>query len=255
MRPSPRPVTPFLLPLLLSATLLAACVGSQRARRAESKVALGQAYLQERNPEDAIVVLRDAIRLNSRSWEAWDHLAVALMEKAQYEDSEKAFRKAIRIAPERAEPHLNYGLLLFGQARVEEAIVEYELALKDLTYRKPAIIQNSLGFALLQQGRAEEAVNLLREAVHRAPNICQIRYNLGLALLETARRDEALTSFQETLTLCPDEALGAWFQAGAIYLDLGDYERAASHLREVTRRRPGSEQARQAQALIDGEGL
>jgi Tfp pilus assembly protein PilF len=151
------------------------------------------------------------------------------MEKAQYEDSEKAFRKAIRIAPERAEPHLNYGLLLFGQARVEEAIVEYELALKDLTYRKPAIIQNSLGFALLQQGRAEEAVNLLR--------------------------DEALTSFQETLTLCPDEALGAWFQAGAIYLDLGDYERAASHLREVTRRRPGSEQARQAQALIDGEGL
>lgn len=240
--------------ILLLLVLATACVGPQRARRAESKVALGQAYLQERNPEGAIQILREAVKLNPSSWEAWDHLGIALTEKNQHDQAEDSFKRSIRLAHGNAEPHLNYGMLLFKTGRVDLAIEQYHLALKDLTYRKPAIILNNLGYALHVQGKHEEAISALQDAISRAPNFCLGRYNLGLALRGAARLDESLAAYEQVVLVCPNEAYGAYFEAGSLYFERGDYDRAVRYLREVERRDPGTPTAREATRLLGEAG-
>jgi type IV pilus biogenesis/stability protein PilW len=235
--------------------LLAACVTTRDAERARAQVDLGSAYLREGSTEAAIASLQEATRLDPRNWVAWSHLGMALWAKGRPEQAEEALRKGIRLAHDRAEPHLNLGVMLFGQGRVDEAITEYEAALSDLTYRKPALVLNDLGFALYSRGEYERAAEVLGEAVERAPNLCQARFNLGLVQRALERSDAAIDTFDQVLALCPDDAVGAWFQAGTLLLDRGDRTRAATYLAEVVKRAPGTEVARAAAARLEEAGL
>jgi len=240
---------------LLLVPLLAACVTPREAARARAQADLGSAYLREGSTESAIASLQEAVRLDPRNWAAWSHLGMALAAKGQPAKAEEALERAVRLAGDRAEPHLNYGVVLFGMGRVDEAVAQYEAALADLTYRKPALILNDLGFALYSRGDLERADEVLSEAVRRAPNLCQARFNLGLVKRARHQDDDALSTFEEVLTMCPDEAVGAWFQAGTLLLDRGDRERAATYLGEVVKRAPGTEAARAATARLEGAGL
>ncbi len=241
--------------LLLALGLLAACVTTREAERARAQIDLGGAYLREGSTEAAIATLQEATHLDPRNWAAWSHLGMALWAKGRPVQAEEALRRAIRLGGERAEPHLNLGVMLFGQGRVDEAIAEYEAALADLTYRKPALVLNDLGFALYARGDHERAVEVLEEAVRRAPNLCQARFNLGLAQRALERSDAALATFEQVVALCPNEAVGAWFQAGTLLLERQDHARAAMFLKEVVKRAPGTEAAQAAAARLEEAGL
>ncbi|MBN1336142.1 MAG: tetratricopeptide repeat protein [Deltaproteobacteria bacterium] len=245
---------PRLLPLL-AFPLLVACVTAREAERARAQVDLGAAYLKEGSTESAIASLTEATRLDPRSWAAWSHLGMAMWAKGRPEQAEEALRKAVRLAGGRAEPHLNLGVVLFGQGRVDESIAQYEAALQDLTYRKPALVLNDLGFALYARGEYERAEAVLAEAVERAPNFCPARFNLGL--VQRARQDAAaaLATFDRVLAICPDEAVGAYFQAGTLLLDGGETARGATYLEQVLERAPDTEAARAAAVRLQEAGL
>ena len=63
-----------------------------------------------------------------------------------------------------------------------------------------------LGSALLEQGRGDEAVTELTEAVNRLPAYAEARNNLGIALGMSGRFDEAIVQFREAIRLKPDFA-------------------------------------------------
>jgi predicted Zn-dependent protease len=85
------------------------------------------------------------------------------------------------------------------------------------------------GQILLESGRAEEAVPILRRAVERAPNEPLIMTLLGHALISTEAREayaEAEPLLKRAISLDRENPF-AWYQLGVIYDRNGDKARAA----------------------------
>lgn len=217
---------------LLLPLVLAACISPARKDKASSRVDLGSAYLRENDAPGAIPVLEEAARLDPQSWNAWNKLGLAYMAQGATDRATKAFSKAVRLN-EGAEVRNNYGILLLRTGDLEAAIEQFELALKDITYRKPALVLSNLGYALLLQGKHSDAVLRLSEAINRAPNLCQARFNRGLAYDALDNRGAALEDFETVIEICEDTAVGATFEAAQIRLKLGDPELACEELRTV----------------------
>ena len=243
------------LPLILSLALSMTwgCIGPKRQDRAQSRADLGAAYLRERNVPDAIAALREGAKLDPRNHSVWDKLGLAYAAQGANEEAEKAFLRAVHLNDEKAELHNNYGLFLLSQRRTDEAIAQFQAAKKDLTYRKPAIVLSNLGYALMLANRPAEAVTELDQAIVRAPNLCQARFNRGLVLRSLERGTQALTDFEAVIQMCGDEAAGAYMQAAPILLQQGERDAGCTYLRTVVHEAPGSRLAADATDLLRQE--
>lgn len=220
-------------PLLLALVLLVGCVTPARQQQAASRIRLGTAYLREGDAASAIPVLREATTKDPRNWEAWDKLALAYMAQGDQGQSERAFKKGVKLVPDKAEINNNYGLLLMAQGRNEEAIAHFTAARADLEYRRPALVLNNLSRALLAEGRTSEALDAIDGALERSPKLCQAHLNRGHILEQMDRLDGALESYEQVVSLCGDSAPGGWFHASKLLLSKGDRVTACAYLGSV----------------------
>ena len=238
--------------LLQIMLLLAACAGPAAQMRADAQVDLARAYLKEGNTEAAVVALRRAMEHQRRHWAAWNHMGLALMQKGQFEDAEKAFRKSIRFSDGRAEPLVNYGVFLFHQGRIDEALEAYGRAMEDLTYRNTSLLMSNMGYALFIQQRYDEAEHILLQAVNRAPNFCTARYNLALVQRAQGRPDTALKTLDVLFEICGDQVVGAHLAAGELLMEQGASFVARQHLLKVIELQPETPLSTRANQVLDG---
>ncbi len=230
-------------------SLFLACVTPQRVERSKTRTVLGTAYLSEGNPSDAIATLEEATKLNPRNGDAWEKLALAYYAKNATEKAEKAFEKAIRIDPTKAEYRNNHGLMLLDQGKVDQAIAEFNVALADLTYRNTALVLNNLGQAYYQNKDYEASITTLTQAINRAPNLCQARFNRAFSYQALDKHEMALQDFEEVITLCGDVATGAYYHAAEVLFALQDPVAACNNLRTVIREAGRSTLGRRAEAM------
>jgi tetratricopeptide (TPR) repeat protein len=73
-----------------------------------------------------------------------------------------------------------------------------------------------------QQGRDNDAVDLIRAAIALNPDLPQADFNLGIALRNSRRFPEAVVAFQSAIAKKPDLA-EAHFILGALLLSLGEF--------------------------------
>lgn len=215
----------------LSLLVLVGCVSKDRAGRSQARTELGRAMLIERNAPQAITTLEEATRLDPSNWDAWNKLGLAYHAQGADDLADKAFRRGVRANPREAEIRNNYGYFLMMTGRAEEAVPHFEVALKDLDHRRPAVVLSNLGQALVEIGRAEEGIQRLNEAVTRAPNLCPARFARGLAYERNGQAARAVEDFETVIRLCGAEATGAYFNAGRLLLDLDDTPAACAYLR------------------------
>lgn len=78
--------------------------------------------------EDAKNALVKAVKENPLDVDSLDTLGVVLHESGHDEDAEESYRNALAIKPGNGRVWNNYGVLLFGQSRFEEARVAFEKA-------------------------------------------------------------------------------------------------------------------------------
>lgn len=230
-------------------SLLLACVTPQRVERSATRTTLGTAYLSEGNPSDAITTLEEATKLNPRNAEAWEKLALAYYAKSASDKATEAFQKAIKLNPTKAEFRNNYGLMLLDMGQVELAIEEFNVALADLSYRNTALVLNNLGQAYYQNKDYEASISVLTQAVQRAPNLCQARFNRAFSYQALNKNVLALQDFAEVIELCGDVATGAYFHAAELMFELQDTTGACNYLRTVVRETGRSTLGRRAEAL------
>jgi protein O-mannosyl-transferase len=96
------------------------------------------------------------------------------------------------------------GLALLELGKVEDAIRHLQSAAKlSLGEARPSYL---LGNALMQAGRLDEAIAQFRQALDAQPDYAEARNNLGVALLQRGRVDEAITECQQAAELRPDLA-------------------------------------------------
>ena len=83
-----------------------------------------------------------------------------------------------------AESHYEVGSVLLGEGRIQEAVEQYEQALRiKPDYGEP---HNDLGVALIRLGRVEEGIEHLEQALRLNPDYAEAHYNLGIALAQAA---------------------------------------------------------------------
>ena len=237
---------------LIISVVLVGCVGPERALRSSARTDLGVAYFREGAPEDAVSALEEAVRLDPRNWRAHNALAVVYIAKGRPELAEASFRRALGVAPDEAEVLVSFGTYLVRNGRLDEGLEAYGAALRDLDYRNPAVVHSNLAYALTLARSPDDAVSHAREAIRRAPDLCEAHYNLGLAL--EARGDPlgAMEAYRRQVEVCPNESIGARLRLGCVQFSVGMREEGAAVLDTVAAAAPQSVFADRAHACVQG---
>lgn len=154
---------------------------------------LGRLYFTNNKMPLALETFQKAIELDPSSVKAHNHLGQTYEALAQYPAARMAYLKAIELEQRqntRSEwPYFNLGVLCLNEGRAQEAI-EY---LRQALDRKPIWSEGKakLATALLTLGKDEEALALLNEAIKINPGNVAARYRLAQLLTKLGRRDEA----------------------------------------------------------------
>ncbi|MGH9432084.1 MAG: tetratricopeptide repeat protein [Terriglobia bacterium] len=138
--------------------------------------------------------------------------------------------------------HFNLGAVLQAEGKPDEAIGQYQAALK--AQPANAAAETGLGTALEAQGKLTEAMPHFRRAISIQPNYSDPHYNLGVCLLAQGKDDEAMNEFREVLRLKPDDSMSRHHLADALRDRAGsEYEKgslpdAIADLQDVLRLEP-----------------
>ncbi len=110
-------------------------------------------------------------------------------------------------------------------------------------------MRNQLGCALIQQGRAREAIEPLELAARWDPAMVQPQYNLGIAFAKLDQIDQAVVHYRAALAINDGHA-GAHNNLGLIENDRGHYAEAKRQLRRAIEIDPGFADAHMNLALV-----
>ena len=119
-------------------------------------------------------------QLDSRSAEEWFEIALADESSPETVDQAgEAYQWAIELSPEWVEAHINLGVALYHQRRLEDAQNAF-LAAVALDPAN-AICRYNLGCVYEEVGKIDEAIDNLRCAIRAMPNHADAHFNLALA--------------------------------------------------------------------------
>ena len=114
-----------------------------------------------------------------------------------------------------------------------------------------SISQFSLGIALDDQGKTDEAIAHYTEALRIKPDNVEAHYNLGIALAQRGKNQEAVAHFTEALQIKPDHA-NAHNNLGLILAQQGKTPEAIAHYKEALRIDPNNADAHNNLGIILG---
>jgi tetratricopeptide (TPR) repeat protein len=158
-----------------------------------------------------------------------------------YSDILTLWRTTLDRNPASWMAHTNLGAELDDQGRSEEAMAEYQAALR--INPKETMARNNLGMSLAQMGRVPEAVEHWEEVLRIDPNHAEAHNNLANALAQTGRLTEALPHWEKSLRAKPDFA-EAHFNFAVALAQAGRYDEAIGHYEQVLRLHPDDADAR-----------
>jgi tetratricopeptide (TPR) repeat protein len=184
-------------------------------KEAQKHYQAGIKNLHAGKSSEAIREFQAAVTKHSRYYAARLELGRELRQQKRLQEAEEVLQPLIEIAPNRADPRLELG------------IVE------------------------LMLNRRSEAIVSLREALARHETNWATHLYLGWALLETAAVDEAATHFQRALELDEMKAARAHLALARLAEAQGQREVAISHLEAYLLKAPKAHDAEATRRLAD----
>ncbi len=163
-------------------------------------------------------------------------LAVATSRQvARWKDSITLFTHTLSVTRDNLVIENALGVALAEAGRADEAIVHFGEALR----LKPdaLAVRESLCLAYASAGQLDQAALCLREVIAAAPTSFQAHASLALVRMQQGRSDEALASFGEAVRLNPESG-EARAGLGALLVSLGRVDEAFPHLRVALEKNP-----------------
>lgn len=100
-----------------------------------------------------------------------------------------------------------------------------------------ALRLNTLGVALMNQGKSAEAQKNFEQALVKDPNFAQARMNLGICYLAQQKLDQARAALEEAANKLPEDPY-AWYNLGLTYKDSAQAEKAIAAFQHVEKIAP-----------------
>src|SRR5258706_7700522 len=166
--------------------------------------------------------------------------------------------RALAIDPRNASFLINRARVLLEAGRAGESARDLQLALQVMPASKAAqaqlgIVHNMLGVALQREGRADEAIAHLRQAVAIAPGLTGALVNWGNALETRGDLEGACEKYREAIGREPTMPQ-AWLNAASVAVDPGPHAQAREAYARGLAIGPGSADARYGLGLPDLRG-
>ena len=163
------------------------------------------------------------------------NLGIVLATAGRFQEAIGEYEQALRSTPDDAWIHLNLGVALYQAGQMSAAIGHYEQALRI----KPdfADAHYNLGIALNDQGKVPEAIGQWEEALRIKPDFDKVHNNWGVTLMRLGRVQEAVGHYEEAVSINPDFAV-AHNNLGSALLKLGQVPEAIGHYEQALRLKP-----------------
>jgi len=115
-------------------------------------------------------------------------------------DAIAQYQKILRLSQNHV-PTLNNLAYLYAEDK-KDAAMALQLAARAYTFAPgDAMVQDTLGFVQLKNGKTHEGLTTLKKAVELVPNNPSILYHLALAYKDTGDRQKAIESLQKAIKL------------------------------------------------------
>ncbi len=181
----------------------------------------GLAYLKNKQPRRAVVVLFRATELESNNANTWDRLGQAYLSSGLNEDAIQAFTKAVSLEPNAVNHRFHLGEAYENNQQPERAYAAYEEALslgEHLVAPKEASADSlyNLGKVYFRLGRFPSAEKHLLRALNKVthgPHKAQRQATLGDIYEATHRPRAAKQAYEAYLKIVPSGDLAAQIRA------------------------------------------
>jgi predicted O-linked N-acetylglucosamine transferase (SPINDLY family) len=219
----------------------------QRAHAQGIGCRLGYCHLALGDPVSAAVVLEKEVQAFPELVDAYNLLAISLMQQSRHPEALTVLASALERDPRSAGTHLNFGNALAHLRRHEEAIASFEKSVE----LEPGLSQahNNLGHAFKELGRFDEAIASYERALRIAPNDFEVHNNLGTVLGVSGRSGEAIASYRAALAVNPNHA-PALNNLGLALQEQGRLDEAAACLQSAISLRPDYAEAHAGLGMI-----
>ncbi|HUI06035.1 MAG TPA: tetratricopeptide repeat protein [Verrucomicrobiae bacterium] len=144
------------------------------------------------------------------------------------------------------DPHYSLGLAYGRIGRMQEAVGEYEQALR--TMPDDAWLQCNLASALVAVGQPEDAIKHFEQALRLQPEFAEAHCLLGSVLSTMGDTDAAIWHYQQALRIRPDYA-EAHYDWGVTLARAGRITEAIGHYDQTLRLKPDHAEAHNAWGL------
>ncbi len=197
--------------LFLAGVFLAACgaadISESDARKSERFYqAAYVVWFQEHNNLEAIRHLTRAVEANPNNDNAHYLLGTIRLGRSEYDLAEKHLRKALKLRDtsrptQRVEVLNSMGVLLIHTRQLDEAVVLLKEASAEVLNREPWLAMGNLGWAYIELGEYDKAVEILRLALFDQPLFCVGKFRLGEAYYQKGEYEMALASLESAINI------------------------------------------------------
>ena len=120
-------------------------------------------------------------------------------DECRLEEAEQHVRRALELKETFRAARNTLGVILVHRKSYEDAISILKPLSEDMLYRTPENAWGNLGWAYLESGNFEAAIDALRRSVAAQPGFCVGNLRLGLAFEKTGRFMESLDAYSMAL--------------------------------------------------------
>ena len=158
-------------------------------------------YCMKNRIDEMIMLLKEALRLNSSYPEGLANLGLALQKQVDLPGAIKLYKKASAIKLDFLNVLLRLGNALKEQGELQVAIDYYKQALA--IDPKSLAVLGSLGNALTEQGELQVAIDYYKQALAIDPKSLAVLGSLGNALTEQGELQVAIDYYKQALAIDP----------------------------------------------------
>jgi tetratricopeptide (TPR) repeat protein/mono/diheme cytochrome c family protein len=159
------------------------------APEVHSVAILGMAYFTGGDYPRAEELERQAIGIDAKYPLAWLALGKALGAQKKTDDAEKAYARALELAPALTDASLNRADILVQRGKLDEAAASCEAALKAMPDTPNTLLK--LAEIRTRQGRYDESLQLLEQAQKLAPYTHPPKVLLAVYCFQSGQKERA----------------------------------------------------------------
>ena len=162
---------------------------------------LGSLYIQKRNFNLSIKLLKKAIALNPNFGDAFHNLGFAYVEMGELEEGIKFFNKTIELNPKHPDVYYNLGNTMKQMGELKNSKDYY---LKSIQIQPKSNAYNNLGNIYKQLGDFNKAIDSYNQSIKILENNSNAHFNLGNIYKQLGDFNKAQESYKKALLSDPN---------------------------------------------------